>query len=288
MTARDWLEKAKREDFAIPALNVGTFETFKGIVAAAINKKSPVIIESSTGETKWMEGENVASISRNFAKKYNLAIIVNLDHAYTYEDTRPGMESAYDLIHFDGSKLSYEENVAVCKKVVPEAHRMGALVEGEIDKIVGEGSEQHTETLDESVIRSGYTDPERAKKFVEETGVDIFASFFGNTHGTFPGPQPPLDIELIKRISQTVPAFLSMHGASGIPADQVQMAIKEGDIVKVNVNTDIRVAFRESLEKALAEHKDAAMYKVFPPVVEAVQKVAENWIDICGSGGKLA
>ncbi|MDP2671706.1 MAG: class II fructose-bisphosphate aldolase [bacterium] len=287
MNAREWLEKAKRENFAIPALNVGTFETFKGIVAAAINKKSPVIIESSTGETRWMEAENVASISRNFAKKYGLAIIVNLDHAYTYEDTRPGFEGAYDLIHFDGSKLPYEENVTVAKKVVPEAHNIGALVEGEIDKIVGEGSEQHTETITEEAIKSGYTDPQRAKKFVEETGVDIFASFFGNTHGTFPGPQPPLDIELIKKVSQTVPAFLSMHGASGVPAEQVKEAIKEGDIVKVNVNTDIRVAYREGLEKALAEHKDVAMYKVFPGVVEAVQKVAETWIDICGSEGKL-
>lgn len=288
MNAHDWLEKAKREDFAIPALNVGTFETFKGIVAACINKKSPVIIESSTGETKWMESENVASLSRNFAKKYGLTMIVNLDHAYTYEDTRPGIAAAYDLIHFDGSKLPYDENVATAKKVVPEAHAIGALVEGEIDKIVGEGSEQHTETISEAQIKSGYTDPERAKKFVEETGVDIFASFFGNTHGTFPGPQPPLDIDLIKKISQVVPAFLSMHGASGIPADQVKEAIRQGDIVKVNVNTDIRVAYREALEKELAVNKAVAMYKVFPPVVDAVQKVAETWIDICGSAGKLS
>src|SRR3990167_10985716 len=125
MTAREWLTKAKREGFAIPALNVGTFETFKGIVEACLEAKSPVIIESSTGETKWMESENVASISRNFAKKYNLVIIVNLDHAYTYEDTRPGLAAAYDLIHFDGSKLSYEENIEICKKIVPEAQRMG-------------------------------------------------------------------------------------------------------------------------------------------------------------------
>ncbi len=286
MTARDWLEKAKKENFAIPALNVGTLESMKGIVEAAVEAKSPVIIESSTGETKWMEAENVLCISRNMAEKYKIPVIVNLDHAYTYEDTRPGFEAGYDLIHFDGSKLSYEENVEICKKIVPEAHKDGQLVEGEIDKIAGEGSEAHTETLDPEIIKTGYTNPDRAAEFVQTTGVDIFASFFGNTHGTFPGPQPPLDIDLIKQIAAKVPAFLSMHGASGIPADQVKQAIAVGDIVKVNVNTDIRVAYRQALEQALAEHKDAAMYKVFPGVVEAVKKVALEWIEICGSGGK--
>lgn len=286
MTTRDWLERAKKEDFAIPALNVGTFETFKGIVEACVESKSPVIIESSTGETKWMEAENVLSLSRNFSKKYNIPIIVNLDHAYTYEDTRPGFEAGYDLIHFDGSKLSYEENVEICKKIVPEMHAKGQLVEGEIDKIVGEGSEVHKEALDEATIRTGYTDPERAAKFVAETGVDIFASFFGNTHGTFPGGQPPLDIELVKRISQAVSCFLSMHGASGIPAEQVKEAIRVGDIVKVNVNTDIRVAYRKALEKSLSETRDVAMYKVFPPVVDAIKTVALRWIEVCGSQGK--
>src|SRR3989344_251585 len=98
MNAQEWLQKAKSEGFAIPALNVGTLETLKGIVEACVEARSPVIIESSTGETKWMEAENVASISRNLSKKYSVPIIVNLDHAYTYEDTRPGFEAAYDLI----------------------------------------------------------------------------------------------------------------------------------------------------------------------------------------------
>jgi ketose-bisphosphate aldolase len=287
MTARDYLEKAKKEGFAIPALNVGTLETMKGIVAAAVEARSPVIIETSTGETKWMEAENVLCISRNMAEKYNVPIFVNLDHAYREEDLKPGFDAGYDLIHFDGSKLPYEQNVEIAKRVVPLAHKNGQLVEGEIDKIAGEGSEVHSESLSVEMIKTGYTNPERAAEFVRTTGVDIFASFFGNTHGTFPPPLPPLDIELIKRISLVVPAFLSMHGASGIPDDQVKQAIKEGDIVKVNVNTDIRVAYRNALEQELAEHKDVAMYKVFPGVVEAVKKVALHWIEICGSAGKV-
>ncbi len=287
MNARDWLEKAKKEGFAIPALNVGTFETFKGIVEAAVEARSPVIIESSTGETKWMEAENVASISRNFAGKYNVPIIVNLDHAYTYEDTRPGFEAKYDLIHFDGSKLPYEENVEVCKKIVPESHNIGALVEGEIDRIQGEGSEVHEgQTVDQAAIDEGKSHPERSAKFVAETGVDIYASFFGNVHGIFPGYTPNLDLDLLKRIQKAIPnTFLSMHGSSGTPVDQVKAAVA-AEIVKVNVNTEIRLAYRKSLETALTEHKEIAMYKVFPPVVAAVKKEALKWMDWCGSKGK--
>jgi ketose-bisphosphate aldolase len=288
MTARDWFDRAKKEGWALPALNIGTLETFKGIVAACLETKSPIIIESSTGETKWMEAENVASIARNFAKKYNLQIIVNLDHAYTYEDTRPGFEAAYDLIHFDGSKLSYEENVAICKKIVPEAHHIGALVEGEIDRIQGEGSEVHEgENVDPKMIEAGKSDPERSAKFVAETGVDIYASFFGNVHGIFPGYTPNLDLDLLKKIQQAIPnTFLSMHGSSGTSEDQVRAAVA-AEIVKVNVNTEIRLAYRRSLEKALSEHKEIAMYKVFTSVVEEVKKEALKWIDWCGSAGKL-
>src|SRR3972149_7443670 len=288
MTGKDWLTKAKNEGFAIPALNVGTLETMKGIVEAVKEVKSPVIIESSTGETKWMEAENVASISRNLSKKYNVPIIVNLDHAYTYEDTRPGFEAKYDLIHFDGSKLPYEENVQVCKKIVPEAHKMKALVEGEIDRIQGEGPEIHKgQTVNPSVIEGGKSNPEKSAKFVDSTGVDIYASFFGNVHGIFPGYTPQLDFDLLKRIQAAIPnTFLSMHGSSGTPENQVRAAVA-AEIVKVNVNTEIRLAYRKSLEQALAEHKEIAMYKVFPPVVEAVKKEALRWIDWCGSGGKL-
>lgn len=288
MNALEWLEKAKNEGFAIPALNVGTFETFKGIIEACVEVKSPVIIESSTGETKWMEAENVASISRNFARKYNVPIIVNLDHAYTYEDTRPGFEAKYDLIHFDGSKLPYEENVETCKKIVSEAHRLGILVEGEVDRIQGEGSEIHEgETIDPEVIEKGKSDPGKSAEFVAETGVDIYAAFFGNVHGTFPGYTPNLDLDLLRRIQGAIPnTFLSMHGSSGTPEDQVKAAIAVG-IVKVNVNTEIRLAYHTSLEKSLREHKELAMYKVFPYVVEAVKQEALRWIDWCGSAGKL-
>lgn len=287
MNAYEWLEKAKKENFAIPALNAGTFETFKGIVEAAVEAKSPVIIETSTGETKWMEAENVLCICRNFSDKYGVPILVNLDHAYTEEDLKPGFEAGYDLIHFDGSKLPYDQNIAIAKKIVPEAHKNGQLVEGEVDKIQGQGSEVHTEQVDQAAIESGKSKPETAAKFVAETGVDIYASFFGNVHGIYPGYTPHLDLDLLKKIQDAVPnTFLSMHGSSGTPDDQVKAAVA-GAVVKVNVNTELRLAYRKALEQSLTEHKDLAMYKVFPPVVEAVKQEALKWIGLCNSGGKI-
>ncbi len=288
MTARDWLEKAKKEGFAIPALNAGTLEVLKAIVAAAVEARSPVIIETATGETKWMEAENIFCLCRNFADKYKIPIIINLDHAYTYEDTRPGIEAGFDLIHFDGSKLPYEENVAIAKKIVPECHDQGQLVEGEMDRIPGEGSELHAEgSIDASIIEKGKTVPEKAAKFVEETKIDIFASFFGNVHGITAGYTPKLDIELLHKIQQALPnTFLSMHGSSGTPEDQVRAAVS-AEVVKVNVNTELRLAYRKSLEQALSERKELAPYKFFPQVVEAVKKEALRWIDLCGSGGKV-
>lgn len=287
MTARDWLEKAKKENFAIPALNAGTLEVLKAITAAAVEARSPVIIETATGETKWMEAENIFCICRNFADKYQIPIIINLDHAYTYEDTRPGIEAGFDLIHFDGSKLPYEENVTIAKKVVAECHSKDQLVEGEMDRIPGEGSELHAQgSIDLATIEKGKSTPENAAKFVAETGVDIFASFFGNIHGITTGYTPTLDIELLHKIQQAIPnTFLSMHGSSGTPDDEVRAAVA-ADVVKVNVNTELRLAYRKSLEQALAERKELAPYKFFPTVVEAVKKEALRWIDLCGSGGK--
>lgn len=288
MTARDWLEKAKKENFAIPALNAGTLEVLKAITAAAVEARSPVIIETATGETKWMEAENILCICRNFSDKYQVPIIINLDHAYTYEDTRPGIEAGFDLIHFDGSKLPYEENVAIAKRIVPECHGKDQLVEGEIDRIPGEGSEIHAQgSVDLATIEKGKSTPENAAKFVSETGVDIFASFFGNIHGITTGYTPMLDIELLHKIQQAIPdTFLSMHGSSGTPEDQVRAAVS-AEVVKVNVNTELRLAYRKSLEQALAERKELAPYKFFPQVVEAVKKEALCWIDLCGSGGKI-
>ena len=287
MTAREWLEKAKTEKFAIGAFNVGSLETFKAVVQAASNQKSPVIIESSPGETKWMGADNIVDLARNFEWDFKVPVLVNLDHAETLEECQKAIEEGYDLIHFDGSKLPLEENLEILKQVVEQAHAKGLTVEGEMEHITG-SSEVHEGSATEEAGKGKFTDPAAAKAFVERSGIDVFASFFGNVHGVFSDGDENLHLEILEGIVSELPSiFLSLHGGSGIPDDQVKMAIERG-INKVNVNTEMRQAFRDTLEQVLKDNPDEyAMYKIENPVLEAIQKIVEHKIGVFGSANKV-
>ena len=287
MNAKEWLQKAQDEGFAIGAFNVDNLEIFKAVVAAAKNKNSLVMMEFSDGEVKFLELHNIVDLVKNAQEKEGIEILLNLDHSPERAKVEEAIEAGFELVHFDGSKKSYDENVQITKALVPKAHAKGLTVEGEIDHIAG-SSNVHKEQITLEEIKGGFTKPEKAKEFVAETGVDIFAAFFGNVHGVFP-VQPNIDLELLKRIRAALPdTFLSMHGGSGISDEEVKAAIKEGRIAKINVNTEIRRAFRDNLEKALKENPDQyAVYKIMPDVIAAVQKVVEHKIEVFGSEGKL-
>jgi len=287
MTARDWLEKAKREGWAIGAFNVGNLETFKAIAQAAQAQKSPVIIESSPGETDWMGADNIVDLAKNYSQEFGIPILVNLDHAQTLEECQTGIDAGYDLIHFDGSKLPLAENLKIAKLVVELAHVKGLVVEGEIDHIQG-SSEVHPGAAADEISQSTFSDPEKAKQFVADSGVDIYAAFFGNVHGVFLGGSEKLHIDVLEKLAAALPnSFFSLHGGSGIPDDQVKEAIQKG-VVKVNVNTEMRQAFKDNLEKELKDNPaEYAMYKTEGPVIEAVQKIVEHKIEVFGSAGKI-
>lgn len=286
MKARDWLQKAKEEKFAIGAFNVGNLETFKAIVQAAANQKSPVIIESSPGETNWIGADNIVDLARNYSLDLGIPILVNLDHAETLEQCQTGIKAGYDLIHFDGSKLPVVQNMEILKKVVMLAHDKDLMVEGEMDHIQG-SSELHAGSAVEEARKGQMSDPKRAAQFVEESGIDIFAAFFGNVHGVFTEGDETLDLQRLEQIAAAVNCYLSLHGGSGISDDQVKAAIERG-IVKVNINTEMRQAFKDSLVEALKNNPaEYAMYKTEGPVIEAVQKVVEYKIGVFGSAGKV-
>ncbi len=286
MTAKEWLTKAQDEGFAIGAFNVDNLEIFKAVVAGAKAKKSPVMMEFSDGEVKFLELHNIVDLVKNAEKEHGINILLNLDHSPEQANVEEAIEAGFELVHFDGSKKPYEENVEVCKRIVPKAHEKELTVEGEIDHIAG-SSQVHKEQIALEEIKEGFTKPDAAKQFVAETGVDIFAAFFGNVHGVFP-VQPSVDIDLVKRIREALPnTFLSMHGGSGISDDEVRQSVEVGKIVKINVNTEMRKAFREGLEKALKENPDQyAVYKIMPEVIKGVQRVVEHKIDIFGSADK--
>src|SRR3990167_7531415 len=241
MTAKEWFEKAQAENFAIGAFNADNLDIFKAICVAAQRKKSPVMVEFSSGEGGDVGLANIVDLVKNAREEYQVPILLNLDHAKKVEDCMQAIDqSSFDLIHFDGSELEFSENISGCKKVIEAAHAKAlpagrqVLVEGEIDKIAG-SSVVHNEEIDFEALHKSYTDPLKAARFVSQTDVDILATAFGNVHGIFP-TQPDLDFELLGKIHQALPnTFLSMHGGSGIHADQVKQTIEVGKIVKVNV-----------------------------------------------------
>lgn len=315
MNAQQWFARAQAEKFAIGAFNVDNLEIFRAICLAGKNKKSPVMVEFSPGEAGYFGLKNIVDLVANAKEEYGIPILLNLDHAKKVEDclealnysSRSGNSSTsevkgvhtsevslavvgFDEVHFDGSELTFEENVAETKKIVEAAHLPAGrqvMVEGEIDRLSG-SSEVHVEQIDLVTLKKSYTDSVRAAKFVAETGVDIFAAVFGNIHGTFPN-QPDLDFELIKKIKEALPnTFLSMHGGSGIASEQVREAIRVGGIVKVNVNTELRQAFKDALAEKLGENpSEYAYYKMTPDMVMAVAAVVEGKIEVLGSAGKV-
>jgi len=279
-----WLEKARKEKFAIGAFNAANIETFKAIVGAARKLLAPVIIEASHGEVGFVGGENLVDLVENAREELGLPIFTNLDHAPTVEDALAGIDQGFKMIHFNGSKLSFGENMEKTREVVRVAHKKEATVEAEIDAIVGT-STIHRGTVEEEQKKGNYTDPEEAALFVEKTGIDILAAFVGNVHGVY-STSPKLDIERLKEIGELSDVFLSLHGGSGIEVDQVKKAIKAG-IVKVNVNSEMRIAYRKTLEEVLKKNKEVAIYKIMPEVIKTVQEVVEKKIKLFGSNEKV-
>jgi fructose-bisphosphate aldolase class II len=285
MNAREWFEKARKENFAIGAFNIDALEIFKAVLVAAQNKKSPVMLEFSPGEIGYFGLKNIVDMVINAREDYKIPILLNLDHVKSEETIAQALKQpGLDNIHFDGSDLEITDNIRITRDLVSKAHSKGLLVEGEIDKVAG-SSIVHVEEINPNTLV--YTDVKRAMHFVDATKVDIFAPVFGNLHGTFPN-QPDLDMGLLANIAEALPdTFLSLHGSSGIPADQVKEAIKVGKIVKININTELRESYKDALEEELGENPDEyKVYDLTQDVIEAVAAVVENKIDVFGSGGK--
>ena len=285
MNARDILQKAKNEGYALGAFNVCNLETLKAVIQAAQRLKSPIILEASDGEINYMGAENLVALTNIYRNQTGLPIILNLDHGKDFESCKRAIEAGFDYVHIDTSKLPLEENIAIAKEVVKMAHSRGVLVEGEMDHIEG-SSEDHTNENPEKFQQMGmYSDPQKAYDFVKSTGIDTFASFVGNLHGIY-AKEIRLNLGLLDQIQKALPdTFLSLHGGSGINDGDVKQAVKS-NIVKVNVNSELRIAFKLTLQESLNSSKEVAFYKLTPPAIQAVQEVVERKILLFGSAGK--
>ena len=285
MNAREILQKAKTAGYALGASYVCTLATLKAVIQAAQKLKSPIILEASDGEINYMGAENLVALVNIYRSQTSLPIILNLDHGKDFESCKRAIEAGFDYVHIDTSKLPLDENIAIAKEVVTLANSRGVLVEGEMDHIEG-SSEDHTAEDPEKFQSMGmYSDPQKAYDFVVATGIDTFASFIGNLHGIY-AKEIRLNLELLDQIQKALPdTFLSLHGGSGINDGDVKQAVKS-NIVKVNVNSELRIAFKLTLQESLNTSKEVAFYKLTPPAIKAMQEVVERKILLFGSAGK--
>ena len=286
--ARHLYQRTKSQHFAVGAFNIDNQETLIAICKAAQKLNSPVLVELSDGEVKAMGLENVRDLVDNYKVEYGIEMYINLDHSPNVEDCKRAIDAGYEFIHIDISQANHdatdEEIIAKTKEVVEYATFTGALVESE-PHYFGGSSNVHEEAIDYEEIKKTFSTPEGAAAFVEATGIDTFAAAVGNLHGKYPVPKE-LDLELLQRISDAIPCHISRHGGSGTPLHYFEEAAKIG-VSKININSDMRYAFRKTLEKVLAENpKEYAVVKLMPEVYQAVQVVVEEKIMAFGSAGK--
>jgi fructose-bisphosphate aldolase class II len=286
--ARHLMQRSRSQGFAVGAFNIDNQETLIAICRAAQKLQAPVLVEVSDGEVKALGLENIRDMVDNYKAEYGIEMYINLDHSPSVEDCKRAIDAGFEFIHIDISQANHdateEEIVAKTKEVVDYAAFTGALVESE-PHYFGGSSNLHTETIDYEEIKKTFTTPEGAQRFVEATGIDTFAAAVGNLHGKYPVPKE-LDLELLTRVREAIGCQISLHGGSGTPLHYFEEAAKIG-VSKININSDMRITFRDTLEKVLREHPDEyAVVKLMPEVYQAVQVVVEEKINAFGSAGK--
>lgn len=286
--ARGLMERSRKGKFAVGAFNLDNQETLIAVARAAKAKNAPVLVEVSNSEVKALGLENLRDMVDNYRQEYEIEMYINLDHSPEVAAAKAAIEAGFEFIHIDISQANHdasdEEIIAKTKEIVEHAKLTGALVESE-PHYFGGSSNLHDEAIDYDEIRKTFSTPEGAKKFVDVTGIDTFAAAIGNLHGKYPVPKQ-LDLDLLQQIRDAIDCNISLHGGSGTPGHFFEGAAKIG-VSKININSDMRVAYRKTLEKVLAENKDEyAVVKLMGEVITEVQKVVEDKIDMFGSAGK--
>ncbi len=278
-TLKQTVWEAREKKVAVGHFNISNLEALWGIFRAAQSLNVPVIIGVSEGERDFVGVKLVAAAVKSIREEFDYPIYLNADHTYSFDRVKEAIDAGFDSVIVDGAKLSFEENVKLTKQCVEYARASGreVLVEAELGYI-GQSSKVLDE-IPEGVMldESSLTDPAKAKEFVELTGVDMLAPAVGNFHGMLRGGvDPKLNIERVKQVSETTGIPLVLHGGSGNSEDDFKQAIANG-INIVHINTEIRLAFRDAVKKALQENPDeVAPYKFLKPGMLAVQEVVEK------------
>ncbi len=278
---REMLLAAQRDGYAVPAFNVHNLETVQVVAETAAAMSSPVILAGTPGTFSYAGTDYLISICHEAARRYRIPLALHLDHHEDLRDIESKVRAGIRSVMIDASHFPLADNIKQVSEAVRLCHGFDASVEAELGRLGGQEDDLVVEEGD-----SYFTDPIVAKHFVEATRIDSLAVAIGSAHGLYQG-EPKLDFTRLGQIRQQVDIPLVLHGASGIPEEMIYRAIGLG-ICKVNVATELKIAFADAVKAYFAEHPDANdPRKYIVPGKLAMQKVVEEKIRICGSAGRL-
>ena len=277
VTSKKMLEEAQRGGYAVGAFNAENMEMVMAIINAASELKAPVIIQTTPSTVKYAGLDVYLANVRAVADKAPVPVAMHLDHGDSFDLAISAMGAGYTSVMIDGSRESFENNIALTASVVKVAKCLGIPVEGELGTVGGK-----EDGMESSV---GCTLPEEAAEFAEKTGVSSLAVAIGTAHGVYK-TAPKLDVERLKELRKVVSIPLVLHGASGLSDDSIRACVKEG-ICKVNFATELRIAYTEGIKEVL--DADAGVFdpKKYGKAAQAkVREIVKNRIIVCGSNGK--
>jgi len=276
-TLRNVLARLEKEGGGLGHFNVSDQVLLKAVIAAATETKLPVLIGASEGEREFFGARQLAALVKSERQECDVPIFLNADHTHSLAKALEAAKAGFDAVTIDFSALPFEENVARTREAVQAIKAVNPVIlaEGEIGDI-GTGSE-----IKETAQGGKLSTPEEARQFVEATGIDNLAPAVGNMHGMLKSmvqgkAKKHLDLERIAQIKKAAGVFLTLHGGSGTDDEHFRKAIAAG-INIIHINTELRVAWRESLDKSLArDTNEVVPYKILRPVVDSVKQVVSS------------
>ena len=306
VTTKNMFEKSMKEGFAIGAFNINNMEIIQGIVDAASENNSPVILQVSSSAIKYARMPYLIKMVEAAVETTNIPIALHLDHGPDFETCKECVDAGFTSVMIDGSKYSFEENIELTKKVVEYAHSKGVVVEAELGKLAGIEDDVNVAAGD-----AMYTDPDQAKEFVERTGCDSLAIAIGTSHGAykFKG-EARLRFDILAKVKELIPNTpIVLHGASTVIQELVEMCNKYGGdipgakgvpdeilheaslkgVSKINVDTDLRLAMTAQIRKVFVEEPAAFdPRKYLTPAREEVKNtVSHKMKDVFGSANRI-
>ncbi len=309
VTTTEMFKKAYAGGYAIGAFNVNNMEIVQGITEACSEQKSPVILQVSKGARAYANHTYLMKLVEAAAIECpNIPIVLHLDHGPDFETCKSCIDGGFTSVMIDGSSLSFEENIALSKKVVEYAHDHGVVVEAELGTLAGIEDDVKVSAAD-----SSYTRPEDVQEFVERTGCDSLAIAIGTSHGAYkfkPGTDPKLRFDILEEVSRRLPGFpIVLHGSSSVPQEFVNIINKYGGnmpgaigvpeeqlrkaagmaVCKINIDSDIRLAITATIRQYMAEHPDHFDPRQYlKPARQAVKDmVAHKLVHVLGSNNKI-